>query len=309
MTKKFSKRGALEISFPWLFAIVAGIFILFLAIYGVTRFIKTEQTTIDAKTGKEIGVLLNPLETSFESGAVTFFVLPVSTRIYNKCDSIGDFGKQGIQISQMSFNKWTETNVNVNFQNKYIFSKDYAEGKKFYVFSKPFQFPFKVADLMYMTSSLERYCFEDAPGEISEELVNLNQENILVENCSEEDIDVCFGGINCDINVNYEMGVVEKGGDSMYFYGDALMYAAIFSDEYVYECQLNRLMKRVSSLALIYNDKASFISRTGCYSNLDLSFLSGAAESFSNSADISSIGFIADDVGLKNDANSVCRLW
>ena len=79
-------KGYLQISFAWLFAIIVGAVILFLAIYASTRLMSTEQTTLDAKTGKEIGILLNPLETGFESIKATSLGFPVNTRIYNRCN-------------------------------------------------------------------------------------------------------------------------------------------------------------------------------------------------------------------------------
>jgi len=294
------KRGYLQISFAWLFAIIVGVFILFLAIYASTKLMKTEQTTLDAKTGKEIGILLNPLETSFETAKTTFFTMPVETKIYNKCDDYGNFGKQIIQISQKSFNKWTETDVDVSFPNKYIFSERETEGKKFYIFSKPFDFPFKVADLIYITSSKKEYCFINPPDDIEEEIAYLNQKNLLLEeDCSENNIKVCFGSGDCDIKV-YE-NYVEKNGDKINFEGDSLMYAAIFSDKDVYDCQLKRLMQRTKHLALLYEEKAKFISRTGCHSNLNLQLLS-------SSDDFGLMASIVNDIKEKNeDAN--CKLW
>jgi len=302
------KRGYLQISFAWLFAIIVGAIILFLAIYAATKLIGTEQTTLDAKTGKEIGILLNPLETSFETAKVTYFTMPVETRIYNKCDNgYGDFGKQIIQISQKSFNKWTETDVDVSFPNKYIFSEREIEGKKFYVFSKPFDFPFKVADLIYITSSKKEYCFINPLEDIEEEISVLDQENILLEDelkeegkdCPDNSIKVCFGFGDCDIHVYSDR--IEKDGEKLYFEGDALMYAAIFSDKNVYECQLKRLMQRTSHLALIYQDKAEFIARTGCHSNLNLL-------SLSSSDDFDSMIFIVKDIKEENE-NANCKLW
>ena len=72
-------------------------------------------------------------------------------------------------MAQKDFNKWGDVSVDVGFENKYIFSDREVEGKKFYVFSKPFEFPFKVTDLIYMTSSLKKYCFVNAPEDIEEE--------------------------------------------------------------------------------------------------------------------------------------------
>ena len=59
-----SKKGYLQISFGWLFAIIVGIVIISLAIYFVTKMISTEGTIQSAKTSKEVGILLNPLDIS-----------------------------------------------------------------------------------------------------------------------------------------------------------------------------------------------------------------------------------------------------
>jgi hypothetical protein len=303
------KKGFLQISFAWLFAILVGAVILFLAIFLSTKLIRTEQTSIDAQTGKEIGILLNPLETSFESGTTTSLRLPIETRIYNKCNTNGVFGKQIIQISQKSFNKWTETDIDIGFSNKYLFSEKYSEGKKFYIFSKPFNFPFKVADLIYITPALEKYCFINAPDDIKKEILDLNQENLLVGACANsENIEICFNNDFCDINVNYGMKYVEKNNKKIYFEGDALMYAAVFANPEIYECQLKRLMQRVENLALIYRDKAMFISGTGCHSNLNLLDLVNAAGSLSKSEELTIINNIVEEIKEKNDLAG-CALW
>lgn len=307
-----SDRKGLEFSFTWLFAIIVGAFILFLAIFLSTKIIGTGQQQIDAQTGKEFGVLLNPLETGFISAKSTSVTMPVKSRVYNSCDLEGDFGRQLLKVSQKSFNEWTNTDVNVVFRNKYLFSEKYAEGKKYFIFSKPFEFPFKVADLMIVTPADKKYCFSDVPKEIKEELLAINQENFYVENCSDKnaDVDICFGVGNCDVNVNYNSGVVEKTSETFYFESDALMFAAIFSEKGIYECQIKRLMMRTSNLAEIYKDKASFVSRVGCDSNLntDLVVLQNLASSLKDSGDLSSITSTVNEIKQKNDL-ALCKLW
>lgn len=311
---KMKKRGALEISFGWLFAIIAGIIIIFLAIYISSKLIGTEQETVSAETGKEIGILLNPLETSFETAQTTSITIPAETRIHNRCELIGTFGEQIIQLDQKSFNKWTKTDVDVSFNNKYIFSNEEIEGKKFYIFSKPFNFPFKIADLIYMTSSNDRYCFIDAPDEINEEISSLNQQNLLTENCSESDIEVCFSKSNCDINVNYNVGYVEKDGKLQYFAGvedsKTLMYAAIFSEKEIYECQLKRLMLRLKEISLLYEGKELLTESKGCGENLggDLNELSELADLFGSSDELEIIKMKAEIVYEKNNER-LCMLW
>jgi hypothetical protein len=309
--KFFKKRAELQISFAWLFAIIVGAFILFLAIYLSTKIIQTGERIQDAKTGKEIGVLLNPLEIGFESAKTTSITFPVDTRIYNGCEREGYFGRQLIKISQKSMNKWTDTNINVGFSNKYIFSERIVEGREVIVFSKPFEFPFKVSDLIYMFPSSKKFCFIHAPEEIKRELNQIGHKNILAENCSKpEFVKVCFDySSGCDIMVNYNSGYVEKNNSKAYFYGDALMYAAIFSDFGIYECQLKRLMKRVGILSGIYLEKSSFVAREGCTSNLqtELTILKGAGN-LDNSAGISLFVSGVEEAGNKNK-NAICKLW
>jgi len=307
------KKGAIEISFGWLFAIIAGVIIIFLAIYMSTKLIGTEQQTKTAETGKEIGILLNPLETSFESAQTTSITIPIETRINNGCDLIGTFGRQTIRLDQKSFNEWSRTDVDVRFNNKYLFSDEGIQGKKFYIFSKPFNFPFKVADLIYMTTADNVYCFIDAPENINEELSNLNQMNVLTENCTGKEIKVCFNGGDCDINVNYEFGSVEKDGETVYFDegDDTLMYAGIFSYRENYECQLKRLMLRVKEISILYADKELLSRKKGCNDeNIfgELKSLSELSDGLESSEGIGVVKTIVERIDDQNSGRR-CPLW
>jgi len=245
--------------------------------------------------------------------------VPVEARINNICIESGSFGRQELNVSQKSFGKWSSTDIAAGFTNKYIFSDEFVEGRKFFLFSKPFNFPFKVSDLIYMTSSQKKYCFINAPSEVKDELLGLKQENMLAENCSlrSDVIKVCFGDSSCEIYVNLENNYVRKNKERMYFvipkdnFGDedyALMYAAVFSESDVYECQLQRLMGRLSSLASLYDNKAEFVSRVGCDSNLNLVGLRSLADGFSESKDLNLIFNLEEEIKDKNDL-AECKLW
>jgi hypothetical protein len=293
-----SKRGYLQISFGWLFAIIVGIIIIALAIYFVTKMIDNRSIVQSAKTSKELESLLNPLETSFESAVTGSIIFPEDTRIYNRCDNRSNFGTQKIEIVQKRYNKWRETDTESISQNKYIFSEKYTEGKVFYIFSKPFEFPFKIANLIYITSASNNYCFIDAPEDIEDEISDLNK-NIpnlrLRGECSENDVKVCFGRGDCEVLVDYDAKKVRKENEIMYFETDALMYAAIFSDKATYECQLKRLMQRVQILSKIYTDKESLTS-IKCDSDLSANLLA-----------LSSSASYLDDIKDKNTGE--CKLW
>lgn len=308
------KCAAVQISFGWLFAIIVGAIILFLSIFIATKIINTGNTESDTKIAKQILVLLNPLESSFSTDVATSFDVPSETRIYNSCESENGFGEQKLKVSQKTFGEWSKEGLDVSFENKYIFSEDPLEGRKFYLFSKPLEMPFKVADLIYMTSDSKDYCFEDMPrGELRDAIESLNESNpkLVLTNCSAESIKVCFGySTDCDVNVNEGAGTVEKNGEIMVFTSDSLMMAAIFSDPELYECQVVRLMQRTAQIARLYEDKESIIKRTGCDSNLaaDLNQLSIIAKKTKDSNDLRDIQGIADSINDKN-SNTICRLW
>jgi len=257
------KKGVIEFSFTWLFAIIVGAFILFLAIFFAVKLIDQGKTQTDIELGLEIGILTNPLEMGFESASSNnSFSVPSETKLFSVCGLDGYFGTQQLKVSQKSFGKWSETELASSFKNKYFFASNNASGKKFYLFSKPFEFPFKIADLIYISSEKEIYCFEKADDNIKEEVNSLRQTNLLASNCSGKNfIDVCE---NCEIKINSVQSYVEKNGERMYFVNDALMFAAIFSEKELYDCQVSRLMKRLQLLASIYEDKASITSSKEC---------------------------------------------
>jgi hypothetical protein len=322
-------RGFLEISFAWLFAIIVGAVILMLAIFAATKIINIGQYSTAAQTQNQIAVLLNPLETSFESGQLTSIGISTKTRIYNQCDDqTGTFGNQIISTSQQSLGSWSAPTNGAAFQNKYIFSGGIVKGQQFYLFSKPFSFPFKISDVIYMTSSLTNYCFVNPPPDTQTELSKLNEGNILLtndtQNCPSTSMKVCFSGENCDINVNlqssqdpdsYEGTVDKNDSAAVTFYSDALMYGAIFSDNSTYECQLKRLMERESQLSSLYIAKANTLSQIGCNSNLvsDLTNLGSLVDSFKNSNnDLDNIITAINNIESKNDllgAGNSCKLW
>ena len=311
-----NKKGALEFSFTWIFAIIAGMFILFLAIYGVTKFMNISETSKTTQTAVDIGMLTNPLESSFDSSQRSMISTSAETRIYIGCTNNTFFGKQTIKTSEKTYNKWSDTSASVSFPNKYIFANDYVEGKDFYLFSKPFEFPFKVADLIYLTSSKDKYCFIDASRDIEEEIEDLiggnasETENLFLEDCPSDSINVCFnGGKNCDVEVYATY--VEKNGEKMYYEGDALMYAAIFSTKENYECQVSRLMKRISQLSDIYNDKSKFVlQNTGCDSTLDgrLVQLTNLVKNIKGSENIDTISSLSEEIQNINKYLE-CKLW
>lgn len=313
-----NKKG-LEFSFEWMFAIIAGAVILFLAIYGTTKLIGSEGEASSAEVGAKLSILLNPAETGIESAKLSKIVFPVRTRIYNTCEEEGSFGAQKLGIAQESglVQKWSEPGVAATSYNKYVFSEDFVEGKEFTLFSKPFDMPFKVADMIFIWPSEKKYCFIGAPATISDEIEALGTQNINLTNnvkdCDKSSVKVCFGISNCDVDVSMsadEMsGSVKKGFDNVYYEG-ALIYGAIFSSKEIYECQVQRLMKRTSELAGLYAAKSQYSSGKGCENanvGIDLMIYANMTQ-IEDSSGLRAIASKAEDIGRGNE-NLQCRLF
>lgn len=313
-------KKAFEFSFSWLFAIIVGAAVIFLAVYAINQFIGSEKTKQDAELGKELGILLTPIETGLETGKITKITMPLETRISNDCSSSGTFGSQKISTSTKSLTKkYDSSAIASSFQNKYIFSEETIEGKDYLAFSKPLLMPFKIANLIYLWPSSEEFCFVNPPKEVEEEFSNL-QINVAIAlstaSCSKSSKKVCFTSSGCDIDVSLDSSgkikgsLKKKSSDRVYFESSALLYSAIFSDSKIYECQLKRLMKRASELSWVYYGKSLFVSQKGCSSNLELELAEYANKTFSlnSSLQLREISSDSETIRRKNNDLS-CRLF
>lgn len=314
------KKG-FEFSFGWLFAIIVGAIILFIAIYAATGLVKNERSTQDSLVSQQLEIILSPVEASIESEKSTKpIIFPVETRIISQCDTFGNFGSQSLSVTTKSDigDKFVGGVPRV-FYNKYAFLTKTLDAKEIYIFSKQFKMPFKIASLVFMWSDKQKYCFVNPPQEIEDEITDL-QLKISINNsaikCPKNSIKVCFSNTGCDIEVRFNpdrpnSGSVKKGKKVVY-YEDALLYGAIFSDSDMYECQVTRLMKRASQLASIYAEESRLISTRadGCSSSIQPDLINYAEKIKVNSSTyLAEIYNDAKDLDYKNKQLTSCKLW
>lgn len=305
-----NKKGFLDISFSWIFALIIGAVIIFGAISFVHRVSDIKSSQNSAEAGTSLVNLLNPLQTVLESSKSITISLPVESKINHFCSTAGNFGQDTFSIQEYLNKKWTNAGVGISTENKYIFTPSVLQSKELYVFSEPFKFPYPVANLMYFSDAQSKYCFVSAPPKIESNLKDLNQSNFEFDNCSVGSTKICFGGQNCDINVNLDQKTVTKNGNTMYFDGDALMYGAIFSDKKTYDCEIVRLQKRTKALLSVYTDKSNNLQKIGCDSSLsaDFSTFNSELSSFNDTSEIFGIFKTVNDINSINQ-NSGCQLW
>jgi len=278
------KKRAFEFSFAWLFAIFAGATILFLALYATSRIVSIERYQHDTETAKQLNMLIEPFAISLEEGKAGVINVGTETTIYNSCFSEGEFGWQELRVSsKQTLGGKSKAGVEEKIKEKYIFSGQEIEGKKFWIVSMPLEMPFKIADLLMVSS--EKYCFFRPPNDVQEKISGLSK-NIEItdnQNCSDDSIIVCFdtesyGNKKCNISVygtcinpycenKFETGYVKKGTNKTYYIG-TLLFASIFSDKHVYECNIKRIGKRMSHIAEILFNKARIMNSRGCNTNV-----------------------------------------
>lgn len=313
-------KKAFEFSFSWLFAIIVGAVIIFLAVYAANKFIETEKVKQDTELGKELGTILLPIETGLETGKTSKISFPFETRIYNDCIPSSTFGVQKISTATKSGigEAWEKPALPSTFYNKYLFSEKIVEGKDYFVFSKPFEMPFKIASLIYLWPKNQQFCFVAPPNQIQEEITSLQLEEVFIDNCPSKAKKICFIGSGCDIDITLigtsgeiRGSLKKKYSNKVYFETTALLYGAIFADPEIYECQVQRLMKRASELSLIYYAKSALLSPKGCSSNLESSLASYANQTFSMNNSINLISYISQDAdSLRRRNNDLdCKLF
>jgi hypothetical protein len=308
------KTKKAQFDFIWIFAIIVGTAILFLAIYGAIKAIDTEERITNSKTAKSISILTDPLQSGFAEGSFGKISFNEEITINNFC-STGGFGMNELSVStKPSVGDALNTpGATTQISNKYIFSNERSSGEDYYVFSKPFYFPFKVADLLFLIP--EDYCFDGAPDYIVQEIEGLNIPNIHIDNCtSDSAITVCFKpGNDCDIGVipscvGCEDGIIEKGSASMKYAG-SLIYAAIFSEKRIYECNVERLLYRSEKISQNLLNKIDLMNARGCSSGLksDL-FVFEASLNNSSSDNLAFLDNLAQGLERKNNLER-CGLW
>ncbi len=309
-----NKKG-IEFSFGWIFAIIIGASILALGLFTASKIINQEEYRGNSINAKEFGILTTALETSLETSKTDKITFDTPSRIVLECDPKGVYGLQ--KISSGDFKKET-TGVTSTFAGKYFFSEKIMDGKEFIVLSKPFNYPYRVANILIIWPKNTLYCFLDPPEQTEKELQMMMRDNALInsslqilpynkkEECRIDSKKVCFGKTSsCDIAI-YDSTI--KKGDRAVFIDpseqeNALIFAAIFSDPEIYECQMQRLMHRASTLAHLYQEKAILLEGRGCTSSLmsSLENYAVATKSFNSTKELATLSFLANTLGGEND--------
>ncbi|MEM4605598.1 MAG: hypothetical protein QW103_00985 [Candidatus Pacearchaeota archaeon] len=313
------KRG--DFNFVWIFAVLAGTTILILMIYAAVRTGTSVIYFQDTDLTKQVVSYLDPFQAGFSSSLKGTISSKREIIFDSYCDST-NFGYQTLRAKQVR-NLNEDFNVlgeEIKIKNKYVyFSKE--PSKKFYVFSVPIEFAFKIYDVLIIDS--RDFCFLEGYEKIPnfKNTLSVIKEKALFgyENCSDNSIKVCFDyGDDCDIKIigdcnenwcdnEYETGKVLKEDQSFDYVGN-LLYPAIFGEKEIYDCNLKRLLFKNGILSLIYKEKAVLMSSRNCPNDLAEELDLFSQLSFNPNSDLKEL-YIKGKFIKEIEGQRICNLW
>jgi hypothetical protein len=319
--KLISKKGTVE--FSWIFALIVGGSILFLAFFFVGQQFFQQKQLAQIQTTQTIDVLLTPFSSSGNIANAQEGVIKLQKNsdlnLYcEKADNFNPLGYESLEIIPLDTKK-TLTSSGTNnavsekkIYDKYIFGEDFTT-KEILTFSKPFNAPWRIADMVYIFPYENNYCFygTSMPSRIKKELISLDNssslKHFLFDNEDEENDyaikadtkcakNICFNhqsGITCDITIipdntspDYLLGEIKKENgintETTNYYSDALLYASIFSDKETYECNIQRIFSRAQIQIEIYNAKNLKLQQKQCQIIVRLNQISSTFEGLKN---------------------------
>jgi hypothetical protein len=304
-----------QTEFVWIFSLIIGAMILFLAIYASSKVLKTGTYQTEAEIVRSFDIILNPFSAIGSIASLTLskeINMPYETEMNFTCSG----NSEKISLRQVEKNNKGEWTTPYTIKNKYIFSEQIIRGKKFSAFSKPFKLPWRIDDMIYLIS--KNYCFINPPTKIENELNSINATQVKVAVSSGQcgpgtNVRVCFAPnfdecSSSDARVSYYSNYLEKNGIKSFFLDDASLYASIFSDKQTYDCNMKRLLNRLSIQTSIIMEQANILK--GCvYDSLrsDLESFKTDIDSIV-SIDNTATNLITDSNKIKNLDNPNCPI-
>lgn len=248
------KKG-FAISFKWMFSMIAGVIILVFFI----RFAFLQTGMNEKLEDREILASLSDQLESFSIAAKSNKEIDIGKEVNIKfrCEnlSIGMYSKE---------------------MNKVIFARDIS-GRKINAWTLSWKYPFRTGNFFYLSDDKTKYYFFTYTNDLRYEQVPSRFNKIIKTNFDLEEVKrsvgenkavlVFFNRPNFDasldnikaVYIDEDAGKVlfYNEGKESFFFGDELLYGAIFTADYEeYKCLLSNSIKRLKEIAYIYKDKA-----------------------------------------------------
>lgn len=247
------QRKGLEMTFNWIFSIIIGAIILTFFVY----FAVQNTDLFGNLTANRVALELDNAFSGFQTTVVeTNLEFNKPIKLEFKCENIADDVRETILINDKGKSI---------LRDKIVFAPTNIEDTKFLLFTSEWKVPYKVANFIFLTSPKEKYKFEYLPENfelpnflgLSENGKNVKfitdtnpcsiDSNKIIINYGKDEYDEYYGWI-CTPNSSQPYG----------FYGKAMIYAAIFSDDF--DCLYDLMIKKLNLVSSLYKEKAIIIN-------------------------------------------------
>lgn len=308
-------RG-IEFSFSWLFSLLVGGVILFLALYASKSLVQTERQAQESELGVELTNVFTPLRTggaeTLIPRAITF---PQPVAITLRCTPQGTAVRVAARDNLAGRSEPYESLVRDSFVSGNIT----LQGKRVMSLVLPVALPYHVGDLIVLWSG--SYCFIDPPDSVRERLELADNETIRIApslaHCAPQSTKVCFAGSAspkvCDIRIDSVSETLTFRGGKPQPYTGNLLYAGLFGTADQYECLVRQVAQQTALLGERYRTKSAFISSgqtTGCAGGMEgvLNTYVLQARAVNGSQGLPGLASAAEHLAASHDS-LLCPLW
>jgi hypothetical protein len=175
------KKAQVEIQFNWIFVLIAGAIILIFFIGIVVKQRSASEVKLAGDVANQFEAILTA---SGLTGGTTNLIQIPNMEISFTCAASGDswFGID-----------WKKTGYKKNLPIEVIFSPDLIKGESMITWTQEFSAPFKVANILYVTSPEIRYIFVYVPntamGDFAKSIYDKMPEGVFKEKIEVSEMD------------------------------------------------------------------------------------------------------------------------
>lgn len=295
MKKLKSKKAAVDVSFNWIFVLIAGVAILIFFI----ALVNNQKDKAEINSAITIKTELNSIFTgaSLSKDRQLDIDMPnINLKLtcdFATCTTFGDSSNPSC-YSQYEIGK---TGVNQQLPSQIIFSSKSLLGRKLFAWTLPWNAPFYVTNFLYLTSTTSKYIFIDEGNALeffNEFSEKTNKKLIPLNNLENENDEgnkifkfIFFETDPLGITISQEIISAANSQDisaikvntalkqiSFYYFEDEQfilsgtaryistteIYGAIFSDSFdFYKCNMQKAINRLHAVSSVLQQRANLL--------------------------------------------------
>jgi len=245
---KLKQRKGIAMTFNWIFSIIVGAIIFSFFIY----FAIQNTDLFGNITAKQVAWELDNIFSGFQTTSVeTTLKFDKTINLKFRCND----ENQDVLIN----NKGKHI-----LRDKIIFAPEEIENNEFLLWTKEWKVPYKVGNFIFLTSPFIGYELDGIPEDLKLNNLKSGGDRIIKFSNTEcrhldfTDEDKIIYYVKDLENDEYYGRICMNNEEEYTFYGKAMIYAAIFADDF--DCVYDLMMKKLGLISKLYNQKAELLN-------------------------------------------------